>query len=200
MAEGSKTTFTHSDTDNLSDLQRIEALIAESSLPPVHLWQPERVANLDMLIKSDGTWWYQGSIIQRQRMVRLFSTILRLEDNGQFCLVTPAEKLIINVEDAPFVAVSINVYEKDSPDTAVIFETNVGDSVMLDTQHRLIITEDESGHPRPYVHVRDGLQALLSRSVYYQLVELCDLKGNQLGLRSRGDFHVIGTLDNESSV
>jgi len=181
--------------DSVLSLQQIETRVADSNLPPVDQWHPERSAEIDMIIKVDGSWWYQGSLIRRSRMVRLFSTILRLDRDGRYCLVTPVEKLYISVEDSPFIATSMSLFDTGTAQSTVAFETNVEDTVILDAQHSLKVLTDEQGNPRPYVHVRDGLQALLSRSVYYELVEACTLKGNTLGIMSRGMFHVMGKVD-----
>ena len=174
-------------------LDELEASIARSSLPPVQQWQPTATDHMDLVIKRDGRWQHEGTVIKRERMVRLFSTILRLEPDGSYCLVTPALKLIIEVEDAPFIATSMTVFSAGNADSVVAFETNVGDRVILDHTHPLQVESDASGHPRPYIEVRDGLRALLSRSVYYELAEHCVEHGADMGVYSRNQFHSLSS-------
>ncbi len=139
----------------------------ENNLPPVHLWDPEFCGDIDMRIKRDGSWDYMGTPINRVRMVRLFSTILRCDD-GKYYLVTPTEKVGIKVDDAPFVAVEMGV-----EDGYILFKTNLGDYLSANIDHPIrIVIDSETGEPSPYVRVRDNLDALLSRSVYYQLADL----------------------------
>ena len=140
------------------------------ALPPVHLWQPDNCRDIDMRIDRDGVWHYMNSPINRERMVRLFSTILRLDPDHRFYLVTPVEKCGITVEDAPFVATHIAV-SGAADDQNVTLTTNVGDEVTVDQEHPLRFEQtDEPGLLIPYVDVRNGLEARLSRAVYYDLV------------------------------
>ena len=135
----------------------------EQGLPPVHKWQPERQDDIDMRIARDGTWYYQGSPIERHRMVKLFSTIL-LREGDDYFLVTPVEKLRIQVDDAPFVATLVEQIDDDGA-PAIVFTTNIGERVIVDQVHALRVEIDaQSQQPRPYVHLRDGLDALISRS------------------------------------
>lgn len=133
---------------------------------------------LDMRIARDGTWFYHGTPIGRKEMVRLFSTILERRDDGSFWLASPAEEGIIDVEDAPFVAVELFA-EGAGPDQVLSFRTNVDDRVTLDAEHPLRVTaepdaavHDETRGGVPYIFVRKGLEARLSRAVYYELVGL----------------------------
>src|SRR5579859_754473 len=140
-------------------------------LPPVHLWNPAHSGAIDIVIQKSGHWFHEGTPIGREAMVRLFSTILRKDPDG-FHLVTPAEKMRITVEDAPFVAVRVDQV-RDAAGRAVLrFATNVGDEVDAgpDIPIRVEIDPD-TGEPRPYVHVRRGLEALISRPVFYEIVE-----------------------------
>ena len=132
--------------------------------PPVHLWNPSHCGEIDIRIRADGLWFHEGSPIGRQPLVRLFSTVLRKDDDG-FVLVTPGEKLKIMVDDAPFVAVGV-----DSPAPGVLrFVTNVGDMVEAGPDHPIRVAAGEDGAPRPYVHVRGGLEALIARTVFAEL-------------------------------
>lgn len=151
-----------------------------------------------MRIARDGTWYYQGTPINRQRMVKLFSTILRRDDDGYF-LVTPAEKVIVHVDLAPFIAVRMeSIAEAEGP--SVAFQTNVGDVIVVDAQHPLWVEQNEKG-PVPLVRVRDRLDALLGRSVFYELAEAGTtrlINGREiLGIVSRGKFFKLGPIDDE---
>ncbi|KRC82423.1 DUF1285 domain-containing protein [Sphingomonas sp. Root241] len=148
-------------------LAEIARLAEENHLPPVESWNPEHCGDSEMRIARDGTWYHQGSPIGRAPMVRLFSTILRREPDGRFVLVTPVEKLDIEVEDAPFTAVEMKV-EDEGEAMKLAFRLNTGDLVTAGPEHPLRFEEREDG-PRPYLHVRGGLEALIARPVYYEL-------------------------------
>ena len=144
----------------------------QKKLPPVHLWNPPYCGEIPLTIKRDGTWHYQNSPIGRKPMVRLFSTILRKDDDQKFYLVTPVEKCGIEVEDAPFLAVELTV-TGSGRDQILCFRTNVDDEVSAGQGHDIRVSFDaQSGEPAPYVHVRAGLEALIHRPVFYQLVDL----------------------------
>ncbi|SCW90104.1 hypothetical protein SAMN02927924_03850 [Sphingobium faniae] len=168
-------------------LTDIAQLLAEKRLPPVEKWNPEHCGDSDMRIARDGTWFHQGSPIGREAMVRLFSTILRREPDGSHVLVTPVEKLSIEVEDAPFVAVELKS-EGGGKDRAMAFRLNTGDIVAAGPGNALTVRDRENG-PHPYLHVRGGMEALVSRSVYYELINLAlDEGGERVGLWSDGIF------------
>ena len=139
-------------------------------LPPVHLWNPPFCGDIDMRIARDGTWYYLGTPIGRKRLVRLFSTVLRRDDDSYF-LVTPVEKIGIQVDDAPFVAVAMRV-EGEGRTQKLTFTTNVEDEVTADAEHPIrFVINPETEEPSPYVLVRARLEALISRAVFYDLVE-----------------------------
>ena len=147
-------------------------------LPPVHLWHPEHCGDIDIVIKRDGTWFHEGTPIGREPLVRLFSTVLRKDPDG-FHLVTPVEKMKIAVEDAPFIAVRV-----DRVGESLVFTTNVGDVVEAGPEHPLRIARDAgTGEPQPYVHIRRGLEARLSRPVFYELVEMAEPRQTPDGQR-----------------
>ncbi len=153
--------------------------------------------DLDMRIVRDGTWYYNGTPITRKPLVRLFSTVLRHEDDG-FFLITPVEKGPVQVEDAPFVAVEMTV-SGSGRDQILSFRTNVDDWVAADAEHPIRVDIDpDTGEPSPYILVRDRLDALISRSVYYDLVELGveELQGNDYlyGIWSKNVFFSLGIL------
>lgn len=144
----------------------------ERGIPPVERWNPEFCGDLDMEIKADGTWFYMGTPIGRKQLVRLFSTVLRKDEDGKTYLVTPVEKVGIRVEDAHFIAVEMDV-SGEGETQALTFRTNVGDVVTADAEHPLrFVAELESGGLKPYVLVRGRLEALIGRSVMYDLVAL----------------------------
>ena len=154
----------------------------EGGLPPVHLWDPPFCGDLDMQIRADGTWFYQGTPIGRPAMVRLFSTILKREGD-RFFLVTPVEKVGIRVEDAPFIATDARI-DADR----ITFVTNVGDEVVADSD-RPIVVRGDADRPRPYVHVRAGLEALIDRKTFYRLAAAAEEgPDGRAGVRSCGQF------------
>ena len=170
-------------------LAEIATLVEQRRLPPVEHWNPAHCGDSEMRIARDGTWFHQGSPIGRQTMVRLFSTILRREDDGRYVLVTPVEKLDIAVEDAPFVAVEMKA-EGSGRDSRLAFRLNTGDLVTAGPDHPLRFAGGEDG-PRPYLHVRGGLEALVARSVYYELAERALAEGDRPGIWSNGAFFAL---------
>jgi len=171
-------------------LTEVAHLLAEKRLPPVEKWNPDHCGDSEMRIGRDGTWYHQGSPIGREAMVRLFSTILRREKDGSYVLVTPVEKLSIEVEDAPFLAVELKS-EGEGRERALAFRLNSGDLVPAGPDHPLSIRETPDG-PHPYVHVRGGLDALVNRSVYYELMNLAlDEGSDPIGLWSNGAFFAL---------
>lgn len=141
-------------------------------LPPVERWNPPFCGDLDMEIRADGTWFYMGTPIGRAPLVRLFSTVLRKDDDGKTYLVTPVEKVGIRVVDAPFVAVEMQVGERDGA-SVLTFRTNVGDVVEASADNPLRFEiAGENRELKPYLLVRGRLEALVSRAVMYDLVEL----------------------------
>lgn len=168
---------------------------AGKGLPPVHLWNPAFCGDIDMRIARDGTWYYQGTPIGRKPMVRLFSTIIRREGDDYF-LVTPVEKVGIKVDDAPFVAVALEVL--GSGEQQVLrFTSNAEDQVDAGPAFPLRVeTDSQTQEPAPYVLMRDNLEALIHRNVFYQLVELAvprQIDGEQwLGVWSGGEFYPLG--------
>lgn len=165
-----------------------------NALPPIHKWNPEFCGNIDMRIRRDGQWDYMGTPITRERMVKLFSSILRRDDDD-FFLVTPVEKVGICVDDAPFVAVEMSI-EKEDGQSHIYFRTNLDDYVRLDEEHPIVITTNpETGEPSPYIRVRDRLDALLSRSVYYELVEHAVFQDDVCGVFSGKKFFELGKIE-----
>jgi len=175
----------------------LAAQISKSGLPPVHRWNPELCGDIDIRIARDGIWFYMGSPIGRKRLVRLFSTVLRKDSDGEHYLVTPVEKLRIEVEDAPFVIVELQ--EKGAGERQeLFFRTKTDDAVRADANHPITVEQLEDGQPSPYIEVRNGLMGLIARNVYYQLVELGveRIVGDEsvLGVWSGGEFFELGKL------
>ena len=156
-------------------------------LPPVEKWDPEFCGDLDMQIKRDGTWFYLGTPIGRPGLVRLFSSILKLED-GKYFLVTPVEKVGITVDDAPFVATDFEA-QGAGRDQILTFRTHVGDFAAAGPDHPIRVVRDpDTGEPAPYVMIRDGLEALIDRKSFYRLVDLGAHHDGWFGLWSGGEF------------
>ena len=169
---------------SLAELQRF---IDERRLPPVDLWNPERCGHSGMRIASDGTWYHEGAPIRRPEMVRLFSTVLRREPDGRHVLVTPAEKLDIDVDRTAFRAIGFHS-EGDGPSRSIAFQLDSGDAVIIDSDHPLRIIATDSG-PSPRLLVRHGLEAELTRAVYYELAEIAIAEGAKPpGVWSNGTF------------
>jgi hypothetical protein len=171
-------------------LAEIARLAAEQRLPPVESWNPSHCGDSEMRIARDGTWYHQGSPIGRLPMVKLFSTILRREPDGSYVLVTPAEKLDIQVDDAPFVAVEVKS-EGEGPARRLAFRLNTGDLIVAGPDHPLRF-EDKPDGPHPYLLVRKGLEALVARPVYYELANVAlDEGATPPGLWSDGMFFPV---------
>lgn len=169
--------------------------IPEHTLPPVNDWHPQVTRSVDIRIARNGDWFYLGSRIDRSRMVRLFSSVLRTDDDGQTYLVTPQERLRITVDDAPFVAVLVERHGNPDAST-LIFTTNVGERVVADSEHVISVSyEKDDGQPSPYVVVRDRLRALISRSAFYQLVDWAEQRDGVIGVESAGYFMPLCTTD-----
>ena len=166
-------------------------------LPPVHLWNPPFCGDIDMRIASDGTWFYMGTPIGRPALVRLFSTILKREDDKHF-LVTPVEKVGICVDDAPFLAVEMRK-EHDGAGPLLRFRTNVDDWVRCDCAHRLRFEAAADGGLTPYLHVRADLWAKVTRALYYDLVDIGEervVDGHPMfGIESGGEFFVMADAE-----
>ncbi len=160
-------------------------------LPPVHLWDPPFCGDLDMRISRSGMWYYLGTPIGRQPLIKLFSSIIR-KDGDKYYLVTPAEKVGIQVDDAPFVAVDFET-EGSGRSQSVIFTTNVDEKVTASGEKPIRVErEPETGEVSPYVLVRSNLEALIDRKSFYRIVDICthEHHGGEswFGLWSGGTF------------
>ena len=146
-------------------LQSVNSI--EEKYPPVHLWNPDLCEGVEMKIDREGNWFYQNSIIGRDKLKILFSRILKLEE-GKYFLVTPVEKVPVTVDLAPYMIVD---YEVDSDYKNIILKTNLDLSIPLDNEHRLELKNIGDEHI-PFVHVRNNIEGFISRSVYYSLIEI----------------------------
>jgi len=158
---------------------------------------PDLCGDFNMRIDRNGTWYYRGSPIGRLALVKLFSTVLRRDADGIHWLTTPVENGRIEVEDAPFIAIEL-ISEGTGRSQVIRFRTNVDDLVTLDAAHPLRVVHDSaSGEPRPYIHVRKGLEARLARAVFYHLVEKGEAApddDNAFGVWSSGQFFPLGAV------
>lgn len=156
--------------------------------------------DLDMRIARDGTWFYRGSPIARPRLVKLFASVLRREDDGSYWLVTPVERGRVTVEDAPFLVVEVTS-EGSGPHRRLSFRTNLDEIVAAGADHPLRVDTTANGEPAPYILVRPGLEARLNRPVFYELVELADAErgdsAGPFGLWSGGMFFDLGDPEDE---
>jgi hypothetical protein len=183
-----------STTETKTGLDGVAAVVKQApgrGLPPVHLWHPAHCGEIDIVIARNGQWFHEGTPIGREALVRLFSTVLRKDPDGYY-LVTPVEMMKITVEDAPFTAVQV-----DRVGEALSFTTNVGDVVEAGPDNAIRVSADPvTGEPRPYLHVRRGLEARLRRPVFYELVEMAKERdtpqGPTLGVTSNGVWFPVG--------
>jgi hypothetical protein len=182
--------------------ERLEGVVAAAKqapgrgLPPVHLWNPAHCGEIDIVIKRNGLWFHEGTPIGREALVRLFSTVLRKDPDGVY-LVTPVEKMKITVEDAPFVAVRVDRAKNETGGEALRFLTNVGDEVEAGPENAIRVeTDPATGEPAPYLHVRRGLEALIARPVFYELVDMAEERetpeGPRLEVKSNGVWFPVG--------
>lgn len=176
--------------------QMLAALKAQASIgdarapPPVEKWNPTHCGEAGFEILRDGTWMHEGTRISRERLVRLFSTILRKDADGETYLVTPVEKIRVAVEDAPFLATRVDRHG-EGRDQTLVFTTNVGDVVTAGPDRPLRVAH-ESGEPRPYVLVRGRLEARVLRAPWHELVEWSETRDGTLGVWSGGAWFELG--------
>ena len=168
----------------------------EDGQRPVEKWNPKYCGEMDMIIKSDGSWWHDGSRITRKGLVSLFASILRKDEDERTYLVTPVEKIGIQVERGHFLATRVDI-EGEGEFQRVFFTTNLDEVIEVGPEHPLRVETDlKTMEPSPYVTVRGRLDAALARSVFYEIVEQAAErttdKGKQLGLYAGGVFFPLG--------
>lgn len=184
----------------LSVEETLKAILPEgkfgAELPPVEKWNPAGVKDIGMEIRADGSWWHEGGEIKRASLVKLFARILRKDGDEQTFLVTPYEKVIVHVEDAPFLAGRMDVLGTPGRDQQLGFVTTVGDVTIAGPDRPIRVeTHPETGEPAPYVLVRGRLEAKIARPVFYELVDLAEPSPddtNLLGVWSKGVFFPLG--------
>lgn len=186
---GSKSEF------SLADLMKALEQ-TEDEQRPVEKWNPEYCGQMDMVIKSDGSWWHEGSRITRKGLIRLFASILRKDEDGVTYLVTPVEKIAIQVERAPFLATRADI-EGEGESQRIFVTTNMDEVVEISPENPLRVeTDPETLEPSPFVTVRGRLEAAILRSVFYELVEHAAERqteaGAQLGIYAGGTFFPLG--------
>ena len=200
----------HAKEDELDPLRRlVEAAEREAATTadggasggaPVERWNPSHCGDIGMEIRRDGSWWYRGSRIDRERLVKLFARILRKDDDSLHYLVTPVEKVVVHVETAPFLAVRLDVLGDEASPT-LRFTTNVGDQVDAGPDRPIRVeTDPATGEPAPFVLVRGRLEALMTRAVFFELVEHAREEplgdgGRRWIARSRGAAFVLAQED-----
>jgi hypothetical protein len=169
---------------------------------PVEQWNPPFCGDIDMRIARDGAWFYRGTPIRRPALVRLFSTILR-KDPERYVLVTPVERVGIRVDDAPFIAVEMEV-EGTGSSQALRFRTNVDDWVSVDAAHPLRFEKDATGGVKPYVRVRGGLWALVTPPRAIDLIALCEMRAHEgaesFGVASAGAFFPLADAQELAAI
>ncbi len=162
---------------------------------------PEETGDYDIRIARDGQWYYKGDPIGRKRLCQLFSTVLQRDEDGVYWLVTPVERGRITVDDAPFVAVEMEIVDQDAEGGPLLkFRTNLDHWVTADEDHPIFVHHNpETGEPSPYIRYRDRLDALISRSVFYELVdqaeEFAGHYGMRLGIRSGMSVFDLGPAE-----
>lgn len=190
-----------SSPDNTLSLEEtLKAILPDGKLsgklPPVDSWNPQNCGDIDMAIRADGSWWHEGGRMNRERMVKMFSRILRKDEDGKTYLVTPYEKVVVDVEDAPFIAVRVDRAGEAGPQQALAFLTNVGDVAVAGPDNPIRVeTDADTGEPAPYVLVRGRLEAKIARPAFYELVDMAETDPKDesvLGVWSQGVFFPIG--------
>lgn len=186
----------HGAAPRLHGLESTLSRFARRGPAPVHLWEPAHCGDIGLFIGGDGTWYYRDSPIGRKALVRLFSTVLRKDADGRHYLVTPAEKIVVGVADAPFLAVEMTV-TGSGPRQTLTFRTNCDDEVEANAGHPLRFERQrDTGGVKPYLLVRGALEALVTRAVAYDLVDLAVSHGGEesgaFGVWSGGAFFPIG--------
>ncbi|MGB6231011.1 MAG: DUF1285 domain-containing protein [Litorimonas sp.] len=176
---------------SLQDLMDALADTSEGERP-VERWNPDYCGEMDLLIKADGSWWHEGSRITRKGLVELFASVLRKDEDGRTYLVTPVEKLGVQVERAPFLAVRVDA-TGTGEDQRLFFKTNLNETVEAGPDNPIRVeTDPDSMEPDPYVLVRGRLEAAINRPVFYELVELAVERNGSLGVWAGGAFFPLG--------
>ena len=174
------------------NLSELENYLANEKTPPVHLWQPEHCGEIDIRIDRDGRWYHHGTEIRRDALVRLFASVL-LKEGQDYYLITPVEKVRIQVDAEPFCLVDAQQIEG-----AWVFTERLGQQVILDQQHPLFYHENKKGEPYPTLLFRQNLSALIHRNLFYHLLEQAELGIDENGtnrwlLTSKGERFLLAS-------
>lgn len=175
---------------------------SDQGLPPVNNWHPELSGDIDLVVDRQGQWHHEGVRFEREALAKLFASILR-KDGDEYFVLTPVEKWRIQVEDVPFLITGMELHDP-GPQQRIELSTSLGDRFCVDADHPLWVTTDPlSGEPSPYVRVRDRLDGLLSRSVFYRLAELLQSQtvdgSERMGVHSSGQFFVLNEAPESAS-
>jgi hypothetical protein len=179
----------------VTSLEEIQRQLGGNIQPPVHLWNPDLCGDIDITIKRNGDWFHLGSKIKRHALVKLFASILRKEVDGNYYLVTPVEKLRIEVEQCALIGIDIEAIVSDKGVQQLCVSTNVDTAFIINDERALIIEQgdaDNSGEPLPMVMLPNGLSARLSRSAFYRLVNLAFERDGALYITSDGCEFKLG--------
>ena len=145
---------------------------------------------MDVVIGRNGDWYHDGSKIQREPLIKLFASILRREQDGEYYLVSPVEKWRIQVEDTALIILAVEIENRGKPDQRILFTSNVGEAIVLNADHPLTVVSTE-GQPNPVVALANGLTAKLHRNVFYQLVEYAEPKKSRYAVCSDGEWFYL---------
>ena len=184
----------------MSDLlENLQSQLAEQpGLPPLHLWQPPLSGDIDIVIRRNGEWWHEGAPITRHALVKLFASILRREDDGEYYLVTPVEKWRLLVEDLPLLVTDFDVVHPMTDTQGVVVTTNVDRQYLLGKNYPLLLEAGDNSPGGadliPAVSLDNNLLARFDRPAYYRLVEIGEVNGSHLQILSEGQSFTIGNL------
>ena len=161
--------------------------------PPLHLWHPELSGDIDIIIKKNGDWFHEGTVFKRKSLVKLFASILRQEDDGEYYLVTPVEKWRIKVEDKPLIIVDVDFTGLSTENQKITIATNMEKELEISADHPLEVTTDsDTGAIEPVVRLDNGLSAKISRAAFYRIAEHAVDKGGDFSVLSNGVWFKIG--------
>ncbi|MBW2939186.1 DUF1285 domain-containing protein [Zhongshania aquimaris] len=179
----------------MATLSSIETLLRDQrGAPPIDKWHPELSGDIDIVIKADGRWIHEGGEIKRHKLVKLFSSILRRENDGEYYLVTPVEKWRVTVEDLPLLIIDFECSDLSSGQR-IVLKTNVDTWFELGAEHPLVVDIDPvTQEPKPSVHLSHGLQARINRASFYKLVEMAECKNEYLVLEAGGAEFELGSV------
>lgn len=182
------------EASNKNTLNDIAAMLAgQKTKPPVETWFPALSGDIDIVIKSDGSWIHEGGKIKREKLVVLFASILRREEDGEYYILTPVEKWRIRVEETAFLIVDFDIVDQGGDQQAIIFTTNIGDKLLLSDKFPLLVKTDAvTAEPSPIVLMERNLSAKLSRNVFYRLLDEAEWIDDECFIRSDKQLFSLG--------